>query len=51
MFSGTDAAYALAKKFKIKTAWGTDILFDAVTAAGRARCWPRWRDGIRRPRR
>ncbi len=33
MFSGTDAAYALAKKFKIKTAWGTDILFDAVTAA------------------
>ena len=33
MFSGTDAAYALAKKFKTKTAWGTDILFDAVTAA------------------
>nr|WP_217705440.1 amidohydrolase family protein [Peristeroidobacter soli] len=24
---GTDRAYALAKKYKIKTAWGTDILF------------------------
>ncbi len=33
MFSGTDAAYALAKKFKIKTAWGTDTLFSAETAA------------------
>jgi imidazolonepropionase-like amidohydrolase len=26
MFKGTDNAYALAKKYKIKTAWGTDIL-------------------------
>ncbi len=34
MFSGTDAAYGLAKKFKIKTAWGTDILFSAEAAAG-----------------
>ena len=33
MFSGTDSAYALAKKFKIKTAWGTDILFSAANAA------------------
>ena len=33
MFGGTDAAYALAKKHKIKTAWGTDILFDATVAA------------------
>ena len=33
MFSGTDTAYALAKKFKIKTAWGTDALFDAEAAA------------------
>jgi imidazolonepropionase-like amidohydrolase len=30
---GTDSAYALAKKFKVKTAWGTDILFDAKAAA------------------
>jgi imidazolonepropionase-like amidohydrolase len=32
MFSGTDNAYALAKKYKIKTAWGTDTLFDAKVA-------------------
>jgi imidazolonepropionase-like amidohydrolase len=32
MFSGTDSAYALAKKYKIRTAWGTDILFDAAAA-------------------
>jgi imidazolonepropionase-like amidohydrolase len=32
MYRGTDAAYALAKKFKIKTAWGTDILFSAASA-------------------
>lgn len=29
---GTDTAYALAKKYKIKTAWGTDILFNANQA-------------------
>ncbi|MGO4836867.1 amidohydrolase family protein, partial [Rhizobiaceae sp. 2RAB30] len=28
MFAGTDTAYGLAKKYKLKTAWGTDILFD-----------------------
>jgi imidazolonepropionase-like amidohydrolase len=33
MYSGTDKAYALAKKYKIKTAWGTDILFNAENAA------------------
>ena len=33
MFGGTDTAYALAKKYKIKTAWGTDTLFDAAVAA------------------
>jgi imidazolonepropionase-like amidohydrolase len=27
VFAGTDTAYALAKKYKLKTAWGTDILF------------------------
>jgi imidazolonepropionase-like amidohydrolase len=30
---GTDTAYALAKKHKTKTAWGTDILFDREAAA------------------
>lgn len=29
---GTDKAYKLAKKYKIKTAWGTDCLFDAKLA-------------------
>ena len=28
MFAGTDNAYALARKHNLKTAWGTDILFD-----------------------
>ena len=39
MFGGTDTAYALAKKYKIKTAWGTDILFRrqrVAAAQGRA---------------
>lgn len=29
VFAGTDNAYRLAKKYKIKTGFGTDILFDA----------------------
>ena len=33
VYSGTDAAYRLARKYKLKTAWGTDILFDAKSAA------------------
>ena len=27
VFAGTDVAYRLARKYKLKTAWGTDILF------------------------
>lgn len=30
--NGTDKAYRLAKKYNIKTAWGTDCLFDAKLA-------------------
>ncbi len=33
LFGGTDTAYALARKFKIKTAWGADILFSPESAA------------------
>lgn len=33
MTQGTDKAYALAKKYSLKTAWGTDALFDAKLAA------------------
>ncbi|MBW4621426.1 MAG: amidohydrolase family protein [Cyanosarcina radialis HA8281-LM2] len=32
MTRGTDTAYGLAKKYKLKTAWGTDTLFDAKLA-------------------
>jgi imidazolonepropionase-like amidohydrolase len=32
MTQGTDTAYALAKKYNLKTAWGTDTLFDAKLA-------------------
>lgn len=32
MFAGTDTAYALAKKYKMKIAWGSDILFSAEQA-------------------
>jgi len=32
--AGTDRAYALAKKYKIKTAWGSDILFSPILARG-----------------
>jgi imidazolonepropionase-like amidohydrolase len=31
--AGTDTAYELAKKYHVKTAWGTDILFDATAVA------------------
>jgi imidazolonepropionase-like amidohydrolase len=33
MISGTDNAYKLAKQYKMKTAWGTDSLFDAKVTA------------------
>lgn len=33
MTVGTDKAYKLAKQYKMKTAWGTDALFDARITA------------------
>jgi len=33
VFAGTDNAYRLAKKYNVKTAFGTDILFDAKVAS------------------
>ena len=33
VFAGTDNAYRLAKKYKVKPAFGTDILFDARIAS------------------
>ena len=32
VFAGTDATFRLARKYKIKTAWGTDILFSPQLA-------------------
>jgi imidazolonepropionase-like amidohydrolase len=45
MYSGTETAYRLAKKYGIKTAWGTDILFSAdiaVTQGGQLAKMVRW---------
>ncbi len=33
VFAGTDTAYKLARKYKVKTAFGTDALFDANIAS------------------
>ncbi len=33
MYAGTEKAYGLAKKYKIKTAFGSDVLFDAKVAS------------------
>jgi imidazolonepropionase-like amidohydrolase len=33
VFAGTNTAYGLAKKYKLKTAWGTDILFSPGLAS------------------
>ena len=37
MYSGTDTAYGLARKLGIRTAWGTDTLFEPEIAAIRGR--------------
>ena len=37
MYRGTDSAYALAKKYRIRTAWGSDVLFDSAAAAGQGK--------------
>lgn len=34
VLAGTDRVYELAKKYNLKTAWGTDILFSPVLARG-----------------
>jgi imidazolonepropionase-like amidohydrolase len=33
VFAGTETAYKLAKQYKVKTAWGSDLLFDARVAS------------------
>jgi imidazolonepropionase-like amidohydrolase len=33
VFNGSDAVYAMAKKYKVRTAWGSDTLYSAESAA------------------
>ena len=45
VFAGTDRTFALAKKYKIKTAFGTDILFSPGLAQRQGELlakWARW---------
>lgn len=37
VYDGSDASYALAKKYKVKLAWGTDVLYSADKAAGQGK--------------
>jgi imidazolonepropionase-like amidohydrolase len=47
VFAGTDRTIALAKKYKIKTAFGTDIIFSHALAQLHAgHCWPSGSSGI-----
>jgi imidazolonepropionase-like amidohydrolase len=38
VFAGTENAYKLAKQYKVRTAWGSDLMFDA-RVAGRQGAW------------
>ena len=51
VFAGTDNAYKLARKYNVKTAFGTDILFDARLTTRQGRSWRRWFAGTRLPKR
>ena len=51
VFAGTDRTFTLAKKYKIKTAFGTDILFSQRLAQRQGNCWPSWSAGTRPPKR
>jgi imidazolonepropionase-like amidohydrolase len=45
VFNGTDTVFALVKKYKIKTVWGTDVLFSKALAdrhAEQLTSWTRW---------
>ena len=51
VFAGTDKTIALAKKYKLKTAFGTDVLFPRVWRSARANCSSSLRVGLPRPKR
>ena len=51
MFAGTDRTFELAKKYKIKTAFGTDILFSARLAQRQGAAGISWSAGTPRQKR
>ena len=51
VIAGTDTVYGFAKKYRLKTAFGTDILFLKAKLGDRAPGSPRSAAGTRRPRR
>ena len=51
VWPGIARTYELAKKYKIKTAWGTDVLFSRALAQQQGRFWPRLSAGTPPPKR
>ena len=48
VIAGNNTVYTLAKKYRLKTAFGTDVLFSQALASSRVLCWPVWCAGSRR---
>lgn len=42
---GTDQTYQLAKKYKVKLAWGTDLLFNPANTKTRTKVSSNYRNG------
>jgi imidazolonepropionase-like amidohydrolase len=51
VWPGIGRTYEFAKKYKIKTAWGTDVLFSRALAQRQEQFWRRLSAGTRPPRR
>ena len=51
VWPGIARTYEFAKKYKIKTAWGTDVLFSRALAQRQGAIWPRLSAGTRPPKR
>src|SRR5262252_5457562 len=51
VWPGIARTYELAKKYKIKTAWGTDVLFSQGWRSNRGQFWPRSSAGTVLPKR
>jgi imidazolonepropionase-like amidohydrolase len=51
VFAGTDRTFTLAKKHRIKTAFGTDILSPGGLRSAKENCWLSWSAGTHPPKR